>query len=395
MITADKYGNLVGKFSIPQNANIPAGVKPVEFIGEQGSRGLATFTSRGQITIEERKRITVVERYDPLAQTFTLLNGGRHLAAVGLWFVAIGNKDVTVQIRTTTTGMPTGVVLASKRINKSQIVRNGETIIRFDTPLFFEEMVEYAIVILTDDNTHSLAIAQVGQYDKRRGRWVTEQTYTTGVLLSSSNASTWTAHNNSDLAFRLYAAKFTKTSHVINLPSVSVNNASDAKVLAQVERTSPATSAIFTLSDGDNAYQVQENQPLVLSKRTTGEMTTQVTLTGSATHSPIFYHSRSLVAGDVATSATYVSRQIKAGGGVAIVYLESHVPSGATVGVEIQIDGQYQSVESTQAEPLGNGWVRHEYQTNITGGSHVRCRITLTGSFKARPICRKLRMITT
>ena len=36
MITADKYGNLKGKFSIPQDSKIPAGVKRVEFIGSRG-----------------------------------------------------------------------------------------------------------------------------------------------------------------------------------------------------------------------------------------------------------------------------------------------------------------------------------------------------------------------
>lgn len=395
MITADKYGNLKGKFTLPSDNQIPAGVKRVEFVGEQGSRGLATFTGRGTVTIEEIKRITVVQRYDPLAQTFTLLNGGRHIGAVGLWFVDIGTKAVMVQIRTTHTGLPTGSVLASKRLDLSQIVAGGETIVRFDTPLYFDENVEYAIVILTDDNTHSLAIAQVGQYDKGRQQWVTEQTYTTGVLLSSSNASTWTPHNNADLAFRLYAAKFTTRMHRVPLPSASVRNATDAQILAQVERTGADTWAIFALSDGTHQYQTQESTPIVLGQKTTGTLATTAILSGTATQSPILYPSRTLIAGTLAQSATYISRQIKAGGGHAIVYLESFVPSGASVAVEIEIDGVYKSVQSSGAEPLGDGWVRHEYKTAITGGNTVRCKITLTGDINARPLCRKLRMITT
>ncbi|MFP3030850.1 MAG: hypothetical protein ACEY3M_06775, partial [Wolbachia sp.] len=38
-----------------------------------------------------------------------------------------------------------------------------------------------------------------------------------GVLLSSSNASTWTPHQNLDLTFRLLAAKFSEVSHVVDL----------------------------------------------------------------------------------------------------------------------------------------------------------------------------------
>ena len=71
MITADHSGIARGKFTLP--SGIPAGTKSVEFIGERGTRGLAQFIGRGEITIEERRRVITVQRYDPLAQTFTLL----------------------------------------------------------------------------------------------------------------------------------------------------------------------------------------------------------------------------------------------------------------------------------------------------------------------------------
>jgi len=74
-IHADHSGIARGKFTIP--ANIPAGVKSVEIIGERGSRGLAQFTGRGEITLEERRRVITVTRYDPLAPTTTLLPEGR------------------------------------------------------------------------------------------------------------------------------------------------------------------------------------------------------------------------------------------------------------------------------------------------------------------------------
>ena len=82
-IHADHSGIARGKFAIP--TGIPAGVKSVEIIGERGSRGLAQFTGRGEITLEERRRVITVTRYDPLAQTITLLTEGRHIAAVWLW----------------------------------------------------------------------------------------------------------------------------------------------------------------------------------------------------------------------------------------------------------------------------------------------------------------------
>lgn len=411
MIYADHSGIVKGKFTLP--ANIPAGTKRVEFVGDRGTRAIAQFTGRGTITIEERRRVRVVQRYDPLAQTFMLLNEGRHIAAVGLWFEDIGTLPVTVQIRETANGVPTGVVLAESRLNVSDIVAApDETIAHFATPLYIDALRELAIVVLTDDNSHSLAIAEVGQYDKRQGKYVTEQGYSVGVMLSSSNASTWTPHNNADLAFKLYGASFSQITHTIDLKTLSANNASDAYVMAGVERTGIETDVTFTLKDkDDHSYRLQENQAVRLDQRTDGDITCKATLTGSRKRSPVLYAGSQAALGDLQESATYISRAIVAGraphqnggshfvgtpgSGEAIVTLEINTPQGSSVKVEIEINGTYQTCSPQNGEPVGDGWVRNEYKQNITGGDTVRCRITLTGSIHARPRARQLRMITT
>lgn len=395
MITADHSGLVAGQFTIPEG--IPAGVKSVEFIGDRGTRGVSQFIGRGEITVEERRRVKVIQRYDPLAQTFTLLTESRHISAIGIWFEDIGTKPVTVQIRETTTGLPTGIVLAESRITVADIAPVGEeTVINFATPLYVEALTEFAIVILTDDNKHSLAIAEVGQYDKRAQSYVPAQGYTVGVLLSSSNASTWTPHNNADLAFRIYAAEFTATTHTIALKTVTADNASDAYVMADVERTGVETDAFFTLTDPDNRkYRLQDGQATRLDVRTSGEVTTSATLVGSSKRSPVFYPGALAVMGDVQTSANYISRYVTAGALEAIVVLETNIPSGASVKVEIEIDNVWHVCNPQNGLPIGDGWVRNEYKKLITGGDNVRCRITLTGSINARPRARQLRMITT
>ena len=393
-IHADHSGIARGKFTIP--ANIPAGVKSVEIIGERGSRGLAQFTGRGEITLEERRRVITVTRYDPLAQTITLLTEGRHIAAVGLWFEDIGDKPVTVQIRETATGLPTGAVLAETRITAAQIKGNGEeTVVDFATPLYIEALQEIAVVILTDDNKHSLAIAEVGQYDRRAQRYVTEQGYSVGVLLSSSNASTWTPHNNADLSFRLYGAEFTSTEKRFPLNELVCNNTSDLYLMAEVERTGAETDVQFIFTGADEkTYRLQDRQSAQLDERTTGTLQSAVNLLGSATRSPIVYPSALVALGDVQESATYVSRAIPAGAGKAIVILETHVPQGAAIKVELEIDGQWQECTATNGEPLGEGWLRQEYSRPISGGDTVRCRLTLTGNISARPRARQLRMMS-
>ena len=393
-INADHSGIARGKFTIP--TNIPAGVKSVEIIGERGSRGLAQFTGRGEITLEERRRVITVTRYDPLAQTITLLTEGRHIAAVGLWFEDIGDKPVTVQIRETATGLPTGAVLAETRITAAQIKGGGEeTVVDFATPLYIEALQEFAVVILTDDNKHSLAIAEVGQYDRRAQRYVTEQGYSVGVLLSSSNASTWTPHNNADLAFRLYAAEFTATEHTTDLKTQTAHNASDLYLMADVERPGVETDVSFTFTADERRYPLQDKQTGRLDVRTDGDMTAKVTLRGSKTRSPVVYPGALLALGDLQETATYISRAVVAGSGQAIVTLESNTPSGSALTVEIEIDGTWKSCTPENGEPLGDGWVRNEYKQAISGGDTVRCRITLSGNISARPRARALRMVTT
>ena len=393
-INADHSGIARGKFTIP--ANIPAGVKSVEIIGERGSRGLAQFTGRGEITLEELRRVITVTRYDPLAQTITLLTEGRHIAAVGLWFEDIGDKPVTVQIRETATGLPTGAVLAETRITAAQIKGGGEeTVVDFSTPLYIEALQEFAVVILTDDNKHSLAIAEVGQYDRRAQRYVTEQGYSVGVLLSSSNASTWTPHNNADLAFRLYAAEFTATEHTTELKTQTAHNASDLYLMADVERPGVETDVSFTFTADERRYPLQDKQTGRLDVRTDGDMTAKVTLRGSKTRSPVLYPGALLALGDLQETATYISRAVVAGSGQAIVTLESNTPSGSALTVEIEIDGTWKPCTPENGEPLGDGWVRNEYKQAISGGDTVRCRITLSGNITARPRARALRMVTT
>ena len=393
-IHADHSGIARGKFAIP--TGIPAGVKSVEIIGERGSRGLAQFTGRGEITLEERRRVITVTRYDPLAQTITLLTEGRHIASVGLWFEDIGDKPVTVQIRETATGLPTGAVLAEARITAAQIKGNGEeTVVDFATPLYIEALQEIAVVILTDDNRHSLAIAEVGQYDRRAGRYVTEQGYSVGVLLSSSNASTWTPHNNADLAFRLYAAEFTATEHTTDLKTQTAHNASDLYLMADVERPGVETDVSFTFTADERRYPLQDKQTGRLDVRTDGDLAAKVTLRGSKTRSPVLYPGALLALGDLQETATYISRAVVAGSGQAIVTLESNTPSGSALTVEIEIDGTWKSCTPENGEPLGDGWVRNEYKQAISGGDTVRCRITLSGNISARPRARALRMVTT
>ncbi|MGL9726596.1 MAG: hypothetical protein ACR5KV_08980, partial [Wolbachia sp.] len=258
-------GRISGRIKIP--ANIPAGTKLVQFYGDKGSYGETTYTGKKTITIEERRRVIAARRVDPLAQTFTL-NESRHIGGLDLWFTNSGKKRVVVQIRETAVGMPSQTVIAESYIEPKDIKIDG-TATRIEwLPVFCHAGEEYAIVLLTDDADTAVKIAELGKYDAVNSRWVTSQPYQVGVLLSSSNASTWTPHQNFDLTFRLLAAKFSENSHVIYLGKVTANNVSDLIVLTNVEKLAFDTNVEFILTDEEGRENfLSDNLPLALRER--------------------------------------------------------------------------------------------------------------------------------
>jgi hypothetical protein len=266
-ITADSHETAEGQITVPEG--IPAGTVAVEVTGDQGSRGSTTYTSSGTVTTESRKVVSVVAtavvaRYDPLAQTFTL-SEGRHIAGVDLWFKNKGTSRVQVQIRETTVGFPNQNVIAQGGVYLVDINVNGTHTRVLFTPVWLEANVEYAIVLLTDDAETAVAMAELGKFDSIHNMYITKQAYQVGVLLSSSNASTWTAHQDLDLAFRLLGCRFTETEHIYNFGTITANENTDLLTLANIERVSSETDVEFIYTDSlGKTNTLAEDMPVAL-----------------------------------------------------------------------------------------------------------------------------------
>ena len=83
----------------------------------------------------------------------------------------------------------------------------------FDSPVFLQNGVEYAIVIKSNSNNYHVYVANVGDTDVTTGKLIAGQPHL-GVFFTSQNASTWTADQNKDLKFRINRCKFTKDQDV-------------------------------------------------------------------------------------------------------------------------------------------------------------------------------------
>lgn len=331
---------------------------------------------------------------DPLAQTIVVPRAA-HLAGVDLWFTAVGESDVLVHLRATATGIPTQTILAQARLKPSQIHTDGPTRVLFDVPYFAPPEEELAIVTMCNDAETALAIAELGKFDG--SDWITAQPYTIGVLLSSSNNSTWTAHQDRDLRFRLLAATYTEAVRTIDLGSIEVEGATDLMVLG-TQQTPGGYSAIgytLTLPDGTH-IKAASNQPLALPAPITGPIGIAATLRGDAAASPVLHPGGQLLVGWLGAQGDYVSRAIAAGPDSRVrVVVEALLPSGATFDVALRGQGGAWSdpIPQIAARPADDGWVELTYEQSGIDDATVQARLLQTGSAAARPFVRSVRMM--
>lgn len=396
-LTANAAGKISGTFRVP--ANIPAGSKSVAFAGAGGAYGEAVFVGQGNLTTQTLRKVTNVTRWywDPLAQTFSLEKAVQ-LAGVDLWFTA-KKTEVRVQIREVSSGVPTRVILAEKILAPKDIVATGggHTRVLFPAPVSLDAGAEYAVVVLCDDADTKLAIAEMGKYDKTRQQWVTSQPYTVGVLLSSSNASTWTAHQDRDLAFRLLQAKFGEELE-LDMGGVEVKEATDVLLYGLSEIPSAQCRVEYTLALPDGTSQtVDEGQALFLSVPATGTVAVTARLTGDAASSPVLYPGAQLLAGAVKLSADYYTRSIVAAGAakMSLIY-DAVIPSGASVTPEVQIDGgEWESLSASGTTAGDNNVVEFRFARELSGANLVKARLTLRGTSQSRPVVRNIRLLAT
>ena len=396
---ANSQGVINGSFTVP--SGIPAGQKLVEFLGQGGTYGSATYYGQGTLVTEKyvQTRFRCRWAFDPLAQTFTLTEG-RFVTSLDIKFAARGNtaNDVIVQIRETDNGVPTRKVLADGLITGANINTNSGVFTRctFETPVYLEPDVEYAVVILTDDANHAVRVGKLGGFDSVAQKWVTQQPYTVGVLLSSSNASTWTPHQDMDLCFKLNGAQFTSAIRTVDMGTINVTSASNLAAL--VPNNVPAGAEVlvrYTKANGE-VLELPAGVPLPLDAAYTGTLAVQLQLKGSSVVSPIVFPGVQTTYATSATTGTYVSRQFQklTGGTKLKVTFHANLPGTASVTPTYQNGANYNAMTLVTATPLGDNWVEYSYEVSgLSALTSTRIRLALAGSVGSLPRVRQLRAV--
>lgn len=410
--TANNDGVITGSFTIPPN--IPAGAKQVEFRGT-ASVAYGTFVGQGTLSVKTLRKVQNVYKntinsveqtvtttrttvYDPLAQTFTV-EQDTMLAGVDLWFKVRGTTNCQVQIREVENGFPTSVVLAECLLKPSQeVVDGGYTRCLFDYPLPLSSGVEYAVVILCNDAKTELAIAEMGKFDKSRNQWVTLQPYVVGVLLSSSNSTTWTAHQNADLTFRLLKSTYAAKNTNIELGNVNLP-AGTTDILLTGAAELPAASCWFdyglVLPSNNGTLALSDGQSISLNRVVSGSAKLTARLRGDNNFTPILWPGTQIIAGKLKTSGDYVSRSIvTTNANKAVLIIDCWQPSGSAITPQIQLDGgAWQNMTLAETLNLDDGVLERRYEMPVTGHSLAKIKINMTGSAAARPIVSNLRFM--
>ena len=274
-------GQLFGTFDIPNGTSMSfrTGTRTLRFTdnaanirANSATAAEATYTAKGILETYERTILStktaelVIEKipdkteilppqtgtrvvsdtgwYDPLAQTFLVdIDGGAFITDVDLFFAQVDpSVPVKIQIRNVVNGYPGGMILpfseVVKRPSEVTVSSNATaaTKFKFKSPVYLQNGVEYAIVVISDSAKYKIWLAQCGEVDVNGSGLISNQPYA-GVLFKSQNASTWTADQNQDMKFNINRAVFdtgsTATMNLINqhvsgdiyydLANVSVN----------------------------------------------------------------------------------------------------------------------------------------------------------------------------
>lgn len=408
--TADSDGVIEGSFAIP--ANVPAGSKMVRAEGMGGTTAEAMFTGQGTLTIDVMRRTTTITRWvapppqsvgggdgdggvtgmysDPQAQIFNLPRT-RQLVGVDFHLCVRGDQDKHVLVHQVgvDNGFPTTEIQAEGFVSMVGAPL-GWTSARYGLPVTVPAMQDRAFVIKTDDGDHSVSLARLGDFDASLQQPVTVHPYPIGPRLDSVNSRTWTAHQAEALTFRLVAARYTSTTRTVDLGSVDLAGCSDLQVRAVVDLPSADCSVVFEIErPGGVIYRLLPFQVLQLPTYITETVQLRAVLKGTEHLSPVLFPVVEVIAGEIATEATYVSQVIDITDAVRVsAYLKTSIPPGASVAMQYDHVGDgWKSLplHDTEISPDPR-WVEQNFRKDGLSANGLRLKITLTGGPSARPM---------
>ena len=341
--------------------------------------------------------------YDPLAQSFVFPED-TIITKTGLFFAAKDpTKSVVVQVRNVVNGYPGVECYASSVLTPSQVNVSAtgtvETVVTFDQPVYCKADEFYCICILSDANTYQMFIAELGKKDLITQGFVTTQPYSVGVLFSSSNSFTWSAHQAADLKFKVYRTKYTNDGEVV------FNNITDQTMVA----VCLAVSSVDFKNNGiDWFYKIGSGAWTPIATyvdRELGAQVNNITLKavirkGNYISPMLANDCINLISLLTKSSGTYISREVtmdEAFTNIRVV-MDLNIPTGTTCSVYVQCadnaNPDWIALTNPSVVPVSEEYLRHEWTLDGLSTTKYRVKVVLTTNNPVvRPYARRLMSI--
>lgn len=409
-LRADKDGYTKGTFMVPENTLCGTVEVQMYPYGDDKRIASTSFTSNGTLRTTTKvvwKEITKVNPTDPLAQTFQF-EDDQLVTSVGVYFFkSDGLHDVSIQIRGVTNGYPNQTCYAEKILHPSDIsvsdTGTKETRVEFDDPVYCKKDVQYCFVVLTESTTDSVFYSELGGKDVRTNVQLLKNPYAPGMMFSSSNAITWTAHQGCNLKFNIYGNQY-DTGYVYFAPITKV---SYDRIMGMADVSTPdGTELIWEYSnDGGVSW-----LPLVIYNdmelsKLINQILIRVKLVPTKTVSPVILTDSCYFIGFVNnTVGNYVSRNVAMDGTftnvkqIISVYDPDNSHTSMAVYYAVDVDGDsWKSPTQKGKKVLGNGWYQYTFEDEVSSGAkNFRARVYMTtNDSTVRPRLKNLMNIMT
>lgn len=364
-LSVDGSGNVTGTIVLA-DGDLVAGQHEIEINGSGGTVAKGRYNNDPRVPVAELRKLYVTTdngELAPLAQSFKV-NTERDLIAVKLDIDIVGGTDdVVVQIREMENGIPSpSKILAEGRVVAGSIAASG-TYTRFalnpPVPLLTDR--EYCFTVQANDVDYTIAVAELGGVDLVTGNAIASQP-NAGVMLTSSNGTSWSIEQNKDIKFQLIGATYATLTKEVDLGDIAGTDISDFLVLGTTEVTDKDGQVYYIITDPDaNTYTLAKGQKLILGAKKTGDFNVKAVIKGSATRSPILYPNTELVLGEINASGNYFSKKFAVPDSfdVKLIVEAKAIASGSyTPYIEDTSTDNYTALTLSSSEVMNDGWIR-------------------------------------
>lgn len=413
-LRADATGTTKGLFKVP--SNIRCGSVNVKIFAPEYPElvGETPYTSKGILrTTQVTNTVTTtvyrnrIYRYvDPVAQTFSFATD-QMMSSVGLFFTDLETTEpITLQIRETENGYPSNIILAEKVLTAADLKGSPdgsvETKIALDNIVYCKADTQYAFTVLTNSTESKIFTQTLGGRDLLSSQRIVQNPYLPGMMFSSSNAITWTAHQTKNIKFNLYCNEYNKESTIYFTP---INGIDFDRIKILADTSVPVDCSLeWEYSTNDNDWlPIFVNQYMNLPK-SIGNVTIRAKVKAKSNVSPtIAIDSLLLVGANNKENSVYVSRNITTDANYRDVKIVADIYNPSGTGVVFYYATDTEGKKWNTLEAVGEGRVKQvggftEYTYKATNDSatfkNFRVKAALTTNISTiAPVVKSLKCI--